>query len=246
MKIIPLDQGIYSVDKQKVFTLYETGNEAQAQQIRYAVRPFLVVHNQELILLDTGLGAESAAGHDLLSLLAQQGVPPSQITKILLSHLHKDHLNGVGWLDNGHLYTHFPNAAIYLQQRELEYALTQQQSYAYNRAMLEQVSALPGLVLMNDDEGSILPGITFKVVGGHSPFHQVFWLTAATDIYFYGADDLPQANYLHPHVAYKSDYDGKKAMELRTVWEKEGKEQHWQCLLYHDMYAPILQLKEGN
>ncbi|MFB6457155.1 MBL fold metallo-hydrolase [Chitinophaga sp. Hz27] len=244
MKITPLEQGIYSVDKQKRFALYEPGNAAQEKNIHYVIRPFLVESGPEVILLDTGLGQESAQGYDLLSLLAQQGKQPSQVTKIILSHLHKDHLNGIGYIDNGDLYTHFSNATIYLQERELEYALTQRESYAYNRPMLEQLRTLPNLQLMNEDEGTILPGITYQVVGGHSPFHQVFWLRDDMTIYFFGADDLPQANYLHPHVAYKSDYDGKRAMELRTAWEKEGKQQHWQCLLYHDMHAPMLLLKE--
>ncbi|MCX8532424.1 hypothetical protein [Chryseobacterium luquanense] len=48
-------------------------------------------------------------------------------------------------------------------------------------------------------------------------------------------------SYLKYHVAYKSDYDDKKAMQLRIKWQKEATENHWKILLYQDLDKNILQ-----
>jgi hypothetical protein len=94
---------------------------------------------------------------------------------------------------------------------------------------------------MNEDKGYITDEIYFEVAGGHTPFMQVFRVQEGNEIVFYGADDLPQESYLKYHLAYKSDFDGRKAMELRLKWQKEAAENHWKILLYHDLDKAILQ-----
>lgn len=95
---------------------------------------------------------------------------------------------------------------------------------------------------MNDDQGKINNEIYYEVVGGHTPFLQVFKIIENNEIAFYGAHNLPQESYLKYHVAYKSDFDGKKAMQLRIKWQKEAIEHNWKILLYHDLEKSILQL----
>ncbi len=132
------------------------------------------------------------------------------------------------------LYLIFPNAKIYFQQRELDYALGQTESYSFNQDYIKLLPSLPNIVIMNDDKGTIGEYITYEVTGGHSPFHQVFWIKEDNVTAFYGADNLPQKSYLKFHIAYKTDYNGKKAMELRQIWEQQAKEENWTVLFYHD------------
>lgn len=40
----------------------------------------------------------------------------------------------------------------------------------------------------------------------------------------------------------KYDFNGKKAMELRQQWWKEGTEKHWTFLFYHDIKTPYITL----
>jgi hypothetical protein len=37
----------------------------------------------------------------------------------------------------------------------------------------------------------------------------------------------------------KYDHNGKKAMQLRHLWWRQGKEQHWTFLFYHDVKTPV-------
>jgi hypothetical protein len=94
---------------------------------------------------------------------------------------------------------------------------------------------------MNDDKGKISDEISFEVVGGHTPYLQVFWITENGETAFYGSDNLPQESYLKYHVAYKSDYHGRKAMELRQIWLEEAAKKHWNILLYHDLSKTAIQ-----
>ena len=50
--------------------------------------------------------------------LAEAGINPSDITKVLMTHLHKDHAGGVSE-DKHRNQLSFPDATYYIQQREL-------------------------------------------------------------------------------------------------------------------------------
>ena len=236
MQILPLNEGIFTVTKTKEFTPIQR-NEVETigpEFLKMAICPFLIILPDDIILLDAGLDLAKEGKPETIRLMEEAGYAADQVTKVLLSHLHKDHIEGLGrFTDNGFI-ANFPNAQIYFQKRELEYALQQTESYSFNLDYVKILQQLPNIVLMNDDHGAIGNYITYEVTGGHSPFHQVFWIRKSGTTAFYGADNLPQKSYLKFHIAYKSDHDGKKAMELRQVWEKQAKEENWKVLFYHD------------
>lgn len=169
------------------------------------------------------------------------GINPEKINKILLSHLHKDHIDGLenrtmeGWVLN------FPNSEIYLQKREYDFAMTNAGNPSYDLAILQFIIKNAKIMWIEEDNGYISNEIRFQVSGGHSPFHQSFWIEENGEIVFYGADNLPTEYYLTHHLAYKTDFDGKKALENRQKWALQAQEEHWKILLYHDMKKAILE-----
>lgn len=135
----------------------------------------------------------------------------------------------------------FPNAKMYIQRRELDFALENKGNPSFDFDVLEKLIALPNIIWMDEDQGQITNEVSYEVVGGHTPFMQVFWIRENGETVFYGADDLPQSSYLKYHVAYKSDFDGRKAMELRLKWEKEAAQDRWKILLYHDLDQAVIE-----
>lgn len=242
MKIIPLKEGNFSASKTKDFTLLTDENYDHVGGIKMSVQPFLIITEKDYILLDAGIGWKNEAGRTVISeILERENVQPQQITKLLLSHFHKDHTDGAVTLtDNGYEAT-FPNAQIYIQKRELDFAMENKGNPSFDFDMLEKLIQLPNIIWMNEDRGQITDEISYEVAGGHTPFMQVFWIRENEETVFYGADDLPQASYLKYHLAYKSDFDGRRAMELRLLWEKEAKENNWKILLYHDLDKAVIQ-----
>lgn len=242
MKIIPLKEGNFSASKTKDFTLLTNENINTVSGIKMSVQPFLIITENDYILLDAGIGWKNEEGQSVvMKILEKENVHPEQITKLLLSHLHKDHIDGAVQLtDNGYEAT-FPNAQIFIQKRELDFAMENKGNPSFDFNILEQLIHLPNIIWMNEDKGQITHEISYEVVGGHTPFMQVFWIRENEETVFYGADDLPQASYLKYHLAYKSDFDGRKAMELRLLWEKEAQANGWKILLYHDLEKDIIE-----
>lgn len=237
MKIIVLKEGDFSVNKEKEFIRIE--HTSNLPGVKIAVQPFLVITQNDYILLDAGLGFDYNGEPVIYQSLKKENILPQQITKVLISHLHKDHIGGILHFTNGNFKDNFPNAEIYVQQRELDFALKQRGSLRYNFDVLDKLSSLPNLVMLSQDKGKISDEISYEVSGGHTPFHQEFWIEANGQIIFYGADNLPKYHYLQSQLAFKNDYDGKKAMYLRQKWKNNAGKEQWITLFYHDMDMPI-------
>ena len=61
------------------------------------IQPFLVITSKDVLLLDTGLGFTHHTGSQLqlVKHLAENGFQTGDVTKVLMSHLHKDHTGGM-------------------------------------------------------------------------------------------------------------------------------------------------------
>src|SRR5689334_15493347 len=98
MKIIPLSEGSFTIDKTKLFVPFdETTQDLQERpsgSLLVEIQPFVVITSKDILLLDTGLGFEKNGILQLHQNLMNAGINPSEVTKVLLSHLHKDHAGG--------------------------------------------------------------------------------------------------------------------------------------------------------
>jgi glyoxylase-like metal-dependent hydrolase (beta-lactamase superfamily II) len=245
MKIIPLSEGTFTIDKSKLFVPFNlSSDDLQARptgSLLVEIQPFVVVTSKDVLLLDTGLGFSDANGQmQLHKNLEQAGFHPSDITKVLLSHLHKDHAGGAS-LDKDHSQLSFPSATWYVQERELQFAF-EKGFPSFIPGELEALKSAPNVVLLKDDEGTIDSYMHYKVTGAHSPWHQVFWIKENGETVFFGADDAPQLQQMKHRFVAKYDHDGKKAMELRKEWWERGQQEKWQFLFYHDVKNPVCQL----
>ena len=241
MKIIPLSEGTFTIDKTKLFVPFDdSSDDLQARPVGsllVEIQPFVVVTEKDILLLDTGLGFTNADGQmQLHTNLVEAGIEPSSITKVLLTHLHKDHAGGVPAV-TGHKELSLPQATYYLQKRELDFAF-EKGFPSYITEELELLKNNAAIKFLKEDEGNIDSYIHFKLTGAHSPFHQVFWIREENDIVFFGGDDAPQLQQMKHRFVAKYDYDGKKAMELRREWWQKGQEEKWTFLFYHDVKNP--------
>ena len=84
--------------------------------------------------------------------------------------------------------------------------------------------------------------ISYKTSGAHSPYHLVFWIKEGNETIFYGGDVAPQLQQMKSRFVAKYDFDGKKAMELRTSWWQQAQQEHWKMLFYHDIKTPTIGL----
>lgn len=241
MKIIPLSEGAFTIDKTKLFVPFNENDDLQTRPVGsllVEIQPFAVITDRDILLLDTGLGFSDKEGKiQLHQNLAAAGINPGDVTRVLMSHLHKDHAGGVSAIDN-RTELNFPSATWYVQERELNFALEK----GLPSFIPEEVEALTNnkqVVLLKEDTGVIDDYIHYELTGAHSPYHQVFRIQEGEEIIFFGGDDAPQLHQMKHRFVAKYDHDGKKAMELRKKWWAQGEKEKWTFLFYHDIKTPV-------
>ena len=247
MKIIPLSEGSFTIDKTKVFVPFNKEKDDLQERplgsLLVEVQPFVVVTKNDIILLDTGLGFCLPDGTlQIHQNLVDHGIDPMSVTKVLLSHLHKDHAGGVSKEDKilKQTFISFPNATYYVNKQELAFA-TEKGKPSYTPAEFEILHRSPNVHFLEGD-GSIDGYIRHELTHAHSPYHQVFWIEEDGETIFFGADDAPQLQQMKSRFVAKYDYDGKKSMELRMKWWEEGASSNWTFLFYHDIKSPSIRL----
>ena len=244
MKIIPLGEGRFTVDATKRFIPFEsTIDELQERSkgsLLVEVQPFALIGARDIIIVDTGLGFTNHDGTlQIHQNLLNNGIGVMDVTKVLLSHLHKDHAGGMTRQDKilkkGFL--SFPNATYYVNKEEFDLTLSSTSS-SFIPANFQLLHDSDNVVFTTGD-GIIDQYIHYTVTGAHSPFHQVFRIEEEGHVIFYGGDVAPQLQQMRSRFIAKYDYEGKKCMELRQQWWQQGKKEHWTFLFYHDIQTPV-------
>jgi glyoxylase-like metal-dependent hydrolase (beta-lactamase superfamily II) len=242
MTIIPLSEGTFTIDKTKIFVPFDIEKDDLQKRptgsLLVEVQPFVVITSKDILLIDTGLGFSVNGQLQLHQNLTAQGIHPNEITKVLMSHLHKDHAGGVSKRDTiGNYHLSCPNAKYYVQKKEFELAM----ETGYPSYMTDEFAVLENhaQVVWLDGNGIIDNYIQYEITGGHSRFHQVFWIKENKEVVFFGGDDAPQLQQMKSKFVAKYDFDGKKCMELRQTWWNEGNTNHWKFLFYHDIKTPF-------
>jgi len=116
------------------------------------------------VLIDTGTGR---LGEPVFDKIKKLGVEPEQIDTVLLTHLHGDHFGGL--IKDGE--AAFPNAKVYLSEREYDYFITELANEGATAAL-----ALYDVELFDPGEGlqAVIPGIFPIAAYGHTPGHTIF------------------------------------------------------------------------
>ena len=246
MKIIPLSEGSFTVDKTKHFVPFDLSkdilNDRPRGSLLIEVQPFAVISSKDIIVIDTGLGFST--GNGVLQIhqnLIDNNINPSDVTKVLLSHLHKDHAGGMSTFDKilNKRFESFPNAVYYINKQEFGFAM-QQGSPSFKTEDFE-IFKNSDKVYFTEGSGTIDGYIHYELTGAHSPFHQVFRIEENNEIIFFGGDVAPQLSQMRSKFIAKYDYDGKRCMELRQEWRELGEKEGWRFLFYHDIKIPVFQ-----
>jgi glyoxylase-like metal-dependent hydrolase (beta-lactamase superfamily II) len=245
MQIFPLSEGAFTVDKTKQFVPFDVAGDVLQERpsgsLLVEIQPFCVVTDRDVIVLDTGLGyCESDGTLQIHSNLLRQGINPLEVTKVLMSHLHKDHAGGMSRYETAlkQRIPSFPSATYYVNRQELDFALSQGAPSFHTEPYSEL--ARSSQVILTEGSGEIDGYIRFTLCGGHSPYHQVFHIEEDGATVFYGGDVAPQLRQMKSRIVAKYDHDGRLAMNLRQQWWEQAQAQHWTLLFYHDIALPVV------
>src|ERR1700754_1550603 len=126
MKVIPLSEGTFTIDKTKLFVPFDTDKDDLQQRptgsLLVEIQPFVVITSEDVLLLDAGLGFTNPDGVlQIHQNLIDNGINPGEVTKVLMSHLHKDHAGGIATGEGSERTLSFPQAKYYIQKQEMAY-----------------------------------------------------------------------------------------------------------------------------
>jgi glyoxylase-like metal-dependent hydrolase (beta-lactamase superfamily II) len=238
-QIFPLSEGTFTIGRDKIFHPFDEAhdelNDRPTGSLLVEVQPFAIVNDKDVLLLDTGLGFNNPDGvAHLPGNLAKHNIHPEDVTKVLLSHLHKDHAGGID-------VELFPNATFYIYRNEMDFAM-QTGFPSYYVEELLPLKSCNRVQWLDGETGTIDGYIHYEHTNGHCPQHIVFKIESEEGIIFYGGDEAPQYKQMKMKYIAKYDFDGKKAMQLREEWALEGAREGWQFLFYHDVKTPVAKM----
>ena len=183
---------------------------------------FLLLAGGETILVDTGLGPDpprrfETPPAELPGSLDQAGVSLTDITSVVLTHLHFDH---VGWvLTADGESPMFPNARYVAGKADWEHwRRNDHPAGDHERAFRHRVLPLErlGLLDLTDGELEVAPGIRTLPTPGHTPGHLSLLLESAgqrgvvTGDVFHSA-----AQFAEPEWSHRADLDPVHARATR-------------------------------
>jgi glyoxylase-like metal-dependent hydrolase (beta-lactamase superfamily II) len=187
----------------------------------------LLQTNERKILIDTGIGFMEKPlifrGNSymfkgkLSGLLQQQGIKKEDITDVIISHFHPDHIGGIF----NEQQINFPNARFHLPEEEWAYwhsAKSEGQPALFRFFIEKNITSLQegNLRLFKGDFVELVPGVTAVKAEGHTPGQIGLIVHSQKDHLLYISDA-----FLHPlHIERLDwqtnyDWDHKKAKQTR-------------------------------
>lgn len=223
-----LEPGFFKLDGGAMFGIIpkplwnKVAPSDEQNRIDLALRLWLMQIDNRVIVVDTGIGDYHGEKFDqrfavrncespLKSVLAPLGLSPTDVTDLIISHLHFDHVGGIGVLENGKMIPAFPNATLHLHKQHYDYALnpTERDSGSFHvedfKPVVEYYQVKNQLHWLEGEKGVILDlgadSIRFICSMGHTPH----LMHPYNSKYIYMADLIPTSN--HIHIPWVMGYD---------------------------------------
>lgn len=147
--------------------------DLDATSLRSPVRAFLLRSAERSVLVDCGLGQASivnerfGARGGLLAELTKARIEPREITDVVITHFHADHLGGVMHSEPSGFALTYPHARHHIHTDEWRY-LTQRAEDSAMASHLATFGALTELALLRD-EFELGRGVVVYHTPGHTP-----------------------------------------------------------------------------
>lgn len=248
-----IDTGRYRLDGGAMFgvvpqTLWKKENPPdEKNRILMALNTLLLVGEGRVVLVDTGVGdkfppkfaaiyAIDHSEHTLLKSLADCNVQPEDVTDVILTHLHFDHVGGATYFDSeGKLQLRFPNATHYVQKQQLDWA---QKGFEKDRAsyLSENIQPLveSGKLKKLKGPAELFDGVEILLSDGHTVAQQLVKVSDDDTTLVYTADLIPMTAHIPVPWVMAYDLAPAKSIEEKKALLQQAAEGEWLFFFEHD------------
>ncbi len=265
-EIFTIHTGFVSLDGGAMFgvvpkVLWQKSNPAdELNRIQLAMRTLIIRNADRIIMVDAGVGYKMNeklqkiynVDHQKYKLeqgLAEKGISFEQITDVIITHLHFDHVGGATMEENGVLKPTFPNATYYVQAEQWYWANhpSEKDRASYMPENFKPIEEAGQLVEL-DGPKELFPGIEVLVMYGHTQGMQLPKITDGKSTLLYCADLIPTAS--HIPLPWIMAYDNNPMITLqekKRLLPQAVKEQ-WILVFEHDPFRPagkVIETEKG-
>lgn len=255
-EIETIETGYVSLDGGAMFgvvpkTLWSKTNPADdLNRILLAMRLMLIRSKDKVIITDTGVGTKmneklskiynvDHTKYDLINSLKAKNINPEDVTDVIITHMHFDHIGGATWYDDkGELQLTFPNATHHVQKKHWEWALnpSEKDGASFMKENFVPIKEHDRINII-DGPGELFPGIFLNIVNGHTPAMQMVRIKNGDETILYCTDLIPMSS--HIPLPYIMGYDVRP---MSTLAEKKeilplAVEGNWTLIFEHDPYV---------
>ena len=176
----------------------------------------------KVIVIDTGLGEFGPPGTGkLLGNLAAAGIAPEEVTTVVISHFHADHILGLNRKDGTPT---FPKAELYVPQKEWDFWMDDAKMAAAPEAAKENFGLCRQVFGPHANtvhkyawDAEIVPGLTALRANGHTPGMSAIRIASQGQAMMFVADitNNPLVFVRHPDWVAMFDMDPVETIATR-------------------------------
>lgn len=227
--------------------LWERNSPAdEKNRIKLTTRHLLLISNDKKILIDTGSGKNwnekfekiysvENSVHDMFPALEKFGIKREDITDVILTHLHFDHIGGAVLFENDKIIPAFPNAKYHVQKRQFEWGLNpsdrDKASYFKDRFV---TLAEEGILNLIDGETNFDDDIELLIVEGHTFSQQLVKVSDSSNTLLYCADLIPLSSHINLPFIMGYDLQPLVTLEEKKKILPKAVEENWTLFFEHD------------
>lgn len=205
-------------------TLEEAQSFAEAAfldstEVATGVNAYVLRKGEETILVDAGGAGVFPGLGGLSAALDAAGITPASITRILLTHLHPDHIGGL--LVDG--MPAFPGATAHVHAAEIAFwtdagirAQAPEGVQPFFDLAKAVVDAYSDQIDAFDGEIDLIDGIRVRVLPGHTPGHSGFEISDGDEALLIWGDIIHVAVYQFPKPSAAIGFDVDAATAIAT------------------------------
>jgi glyoxylase-like metal-dependent hydrolase (beta-lactamase superfamily II) len=260
-----IDAGRYKLDGGAMFgvvprTLWQKENPPdEKNRIVMALNTLLLVGEGRIILIDTGVGdkftekfreiyAVDYSEHSLVKSLLEYNIQLENVTDVILTHLHFDHVGGSSYYDKEeNLKLQFPNAIHYVQEKQLEWA---QKGFAKDRAsyLSENIQPLidSGQLKILNGASKLFDDIELILSDGHTVSQQLVLISGNGKKLLYAADLIPTTAHIPLPWVMSYDLYPVTSIQEKDKILKQAVTENWMIFFEHDPRVYCGTVEEGD